>query len=80
MNYKKSYMILNIGTISGLAFELLNAIFFDSGTLMALGFAAMLGSIFQAFLYLRCPCCGGLLNIRGWGLPRYCPDCGRKLD
>lgn len=79
MNYKKSYIILNIGTISGLAFEALGDVF-DSVALMAIGLAVILGSVLQMFCYLRRPCCGGLLNIREWGLPNYCPDCGTKLD
>ena len=28
--------------------------------------------------YFKCPHCGGKLNVRG--MPKHCPDCGKKLQ
>ena len=44
-----------------------------------IGIAIFLGSTIYRVLMVKCPHCGSsLLGSRL--LPKYCPDCGKKLD
>ena len=53
----------------------INAIW--TGILMFLGFGIMAAACIYQNKYYKCPHCGSKLNVRG--IPKYCPDCGKKL-
>lgn len=84
MNYKQSRFIFNICVPGGvllacLGFDLADSNETLSMILCVIGLAAILGSIFQAFLFYKCPKCGKRFDTRAQ-LPSYCPFCGQYLE
>lgn len=84
MHYEKSYKILQFGVPGGLVvtlagFALYGTFEIPGMVLCYLGTIAMCGSILQAALYFRCPYCGRHFPIRNPKLPKFCPECGKKL-
>jgi hypothetical protein len=43
------------------------------------GGGIMVSGVVFGLLFLRCPHCGSLLNLRGLS-PDYCPHCGERLN
>ena len=46
--------------------------------LFAVGFLIMMAACVYHWKYYKCPHCGGRLNVRG--VPKFCPDCGGKIE
>ncbi len=77
MDYKRSHLLLNLGLAAGILlglFSLMTTIQWVG----ILGAVLMLGGIFQAEIFYRCPRCGGRLSIRE-KKPAFCPHCGSPL-
>jgi len=84
LDYRKSYGLLTIGIWVGAAVVLLGLSLVTHsesvGAFIAIvGLLAMFAGIGQAFLFYKCPHCGGHIKIRG-KKPNHCPNCGGKLD
>lgn len=85
MDYEKSYYILHTGmpggflvTMAGLA---AGRVYEIPGMLVSvIGLLLMFGSLLQAALYYRCPHCGAHFPIRSAKLPKFCQECGKKLE
>ena len=44
-----------------------------------IGIIIFFASLIQAFIFYRCPKCGGsLMDVKG-SVPDFCPKCGEKL-
>ncbi|NLN48611.1 MAG: hypothetical protein GX154_05895 [Clostridiales bacterium] len=78
MDYKKSYLIKEIGLWVGLAIAIIFGLT-EIEWIAFVGVVIMLGSIFQTCMYYKCPNCNKPFNIRS-KKPNYCPECGYKLE
>lgn len=83
MNYRKAYKLTNTLVIAGVVvlfglylFQEINWGFYLVGGSAVLLMAA---GLIVCALYYRCPHCCGRLPGRGFGIPDYCPHCGKKL-
>ena len=47
--------------------------------LFIVGAVAACGGLIWGLVTVRCPSCGRMLDLRGWG-NRYCPHCGEKVE
>ncbi len=84
MDYKKSYLMLQIGVLGGAVIVFIGLLLVSKGivvgnVLSVIGLVCMFGGLMQAFLFFKCPHCGRRFNIRGKRFS-YCPSCGKKLD
>ncbi|MCK9217813.1 MAG: hypothetical protein M0P77_07850 [Firmicutes bacterium] len=78
MDYNKSYLIMHIGLWTGIFIALIFALT-EIKWIAYIGAMITLGSLVQAAIFYKCPDCKKALNIRG-KKPKYCPECGTKLD
>ena len=84
MNYKKSYLLYNIGGIGGLISLLMGSFLTKlhpvlGMILSVIGVVVGVLAILQTILFYRCPYCGSRLDIRS-RKPVFCPECGKKLS
>lgn len=83
MDYKKSYYLLNIGSIISIIILFIASQMNENttmrGVLAAIGFISITVNILQAIAFCRCPSCGHFISTKT-KLPTYCPECGRKLE
>ncbi len=82
MDYKKSYWICIICACLGFALGLISYLTVEERGLSTFFgvfglIVVTLGSI-QRLIFYRCPYCYKTLIRKG--IPKYCPECGRKLD
>ena len=78
MDYKKSYVLMQVGGVAGILVNLAAAILPGSLFLMIVGTVTALAAIIQAKIFFRCPHCGGHWDIRG-RIPHCCPECGELI-
>ena len=78
MNYKKSYQIYLIGLFAGFALGVASLLL-QIDWLGIVGVVLFVFGLLQTCVFYRCPNCGKALNFRG-PKPKYCPECGEKLD
>ena len=78
MDYNKSYKIGRIGLIIGMLI-----VFIGLGIkrefIGYIGLTVVIASALLEVVFSRCPNCNKSLSIRGMK-PKYCPECGYKLD
>ena len=78
MNYKTSYHLLNAIYLIGTAIILLG-VFFENGVAIYFGiFVVALGAV-QGYAFCKCPHCGKHFSFKE-KLPKYCSECGKKLE
>ena len=83
MDYKKSYYLSQYGIFISLLILIVasqtneNSIL--RGILIAIGIISVIINILQEMLFCCCPFCGYQFSTRD-NLPKYCPECGRKLE
>ena len=86
MDYKKSYLLLHTGVLSGgatvfIALAVGTSKFVLIGQLLGfLGIIIMMVSFIQALIFFKCPKCARHFDIRNNKLPKYCSECGSKLE
>lgn len=94
MDYQKSFKILKNGVLWGAFIFMLGlGMGVCEHTVPAvittvLGLGLMLGAALQAAIYCHCPYCDYHFGVQkmirsitgGKNLPRYCPECGGKLE
>ncbi len=78
MNYKESYRLLNIGCVAAMALALF-ACMVQIIWIGVLGLIILVLGMLQTLVFYRCPHCGSLFSIRA-RCPKFCPECGQKLD
>lgn len=79
LDYKKSYSVKSIGVLVGLAVTSIGVLI-EIGLIAYAGIILIVGSWLQDIIFCRCPICEkNLDNTRG-KMPKYCPECGYKLD
>ena len=78
MNYKKSYQIYRIGLFAVIAL-IAASLLLQIDWLGIVGVVLFVFDLLQTGIFYRCPNCGKALNFRG-PKPKYCPECGEKLD
>ena len=78
MNYKKSYQIYLIGLFAGFALSIASLLL-QIDWLGIVGVVLLASGILQTCVFYHCPNYGKALNLRG-PKPKYCPECGEKLD
>lgn len=84
MNYRSANSLCEILCITGLVttlclflFETVNFWFYVIAVVGLL--LVITGGVIKVIFY-RCPHCHGLLPMRTMAIPKYCPECGKKLD
>ena len=78
MNYKKSYQIYRIGLFAVIAL-IAASLLLQIDWLGIVGGVLFVFDLLQTGIFYRCPNCGKALIFRG-PKPKYCPECGEKLD
>lgn len=82
MNYKISYYLLRYGGLISIIL-LFIATQLEEGTkrtvLAAIGFMSLGLNIVQSLAFYQCPGCGHVLPTNT-NLPKYCPECDKKLN
>ena len=78
MNFKRSYLILNIclgvgGVLCPFSLMILATV---PGII---GLITAVAGILQTAVWYRCPHCKFQLNFKG-PKPKHCPECGEKLN
>lgn len=84
MDYNKSHQLCWACILGGGAIMMLGSSAIDTNetagiVVTVIGLAVILGGIIQDCIFCKCPRCGSHLNTRG-GMPKYCPECGHRLD
>lgn len=83
MDYKISYHLLKYGGLISIILIFIATQLEESTTLRiilaVIGFISLALNIVQSLAFYRCPGCGHPLSTRV-DLPKYCPECGKKLD
>ena len=67
-------LILLFLTILSINFNVFKLVFFIAFII------SYILSLAIAFIYIRCPKCGGGLHGRYFKVSEFCPHCGHKLD
>ncbi|MEY8321280.1 hypothetical protein AAK894_09385 [Lachnospiraceae bacterium 46-61] len=83
MDYKKSYYLSRYGLFVSLlilfiAYQI-NENHILRNILVAIGIISVIINILQEIVFCCCPFCGYHFSTRD-DLPKYCPECGRKLE
>lgn len=78
MNYKKSYILLQICLYTSLLLCMI-CLMTEISWIGIVGFVVFAVGLVQSMVFYHCPYCGTPLNIRG-RKPQYCPECGKALD
>lgn len=83
MDYKKSYHLSRYGIFISLlilfiAYQI-NENHILRNILVAIGIISVIINILQEIVFCCCPFCGYQFSTRD-DLPKYCPECGRKLE
>lgn len=78
MDYRKSYRIFKIAVWGCLVLVLL-ARWIEILWMGIAGIVIMVLGMGQTVFFYKCPHCGSNFNIRAKP-PKFCPECGKKLD
>lgn len=78
MDYKKSYRLFRFCLYLGIALMLF-ALLIKVYWIGIPGVVIVLLGLIQVAIFYRCPGCGASFDFRT-RMPKYCPQCGRKMD
>ena len=78
MSHKVSWLAFWIGIVVG-AIVGFSGIHTQLKWAVVVGVIIMIASLVQTCFFCCCPHCKKTLNIRG-GKPKYCPECGGKIE
>lgn len=78
MDYKRSRKLFSVMCYLCLALGVVSTIL-EIRWLSAAGLGVLALGFLQMVLFYKCPHCGAQLEPRG-PVPKFCPNCGKKLD
>lgn len=78
MDYKKGEKLFSVSSYICVALVLASSIL-RIRWLSAAGLGVLALGLLQMVLFYKCPHCGARLEPRG-PVPKFCPNCGKKLD
>ena len=78
MDYKRSRKLFSVMCYLCLALGVVSTIL-EIRWLSAAGLGVLALGFLQMVLFYKCPHCGAHLEPRG-PVPKFCPNCGKKLD